>query len=209
MASFSNKAYHQIKRRIISLEMPPGSVIDEEALKKELGISRTPIREALQRLAREYLVAILPRRGMFVADIGITDLRQIFEARIPLEAACARLAAERAEEQSIAAMESLVQQIPAVCLMNDCRALMSIDEQMHELLARASNSKFVADGVGRLHALSLRFWHLTRDQMRSMEDAMREHIALVEALKRRDPEAAEAAIRRHLTDFQTRVRAVI
>ena len=116
MSSLSDEAYHQIKRRIVTLEMPPGSVIDESTLKEELGLWRTPIREALQRLAREDLVTILPRYGIFVDDIKVTDLRQIFEARVPLEIACVRLAAERASLQMVAAMETPSPSLTVACL---------------------------------------------------------------------------------------------
>jgi DNA-binding GntR family transcriptional regulator len=207
--SLGDKAYYKIKRNILTLAMPPGSLVDEETLKEALQMGRTPIREALQRLAREDMVKILPRRGMFVTDISVTDLRQIFEARVPLEIACARLAADRANEDAIAALEALVRQIPAACEATDRRSLMRIDEQIHELLFEASDSKFLADGLIWLYALSLRIWYLTVDQMGGMEDAMREHLALVEALKRRDADGAEVATRQHLAAFQDRVRAAL
>ena len=91
----SDKAYYLIRQRIITLELPPMSPIDEQALMEELQLGRTPIREALQRLAAENLVSIVPRRGMFVADISLTDLQQVFELRMMLEGFCARLAAQR------------------------------------------------------------------------------------------------------------------
>ena len=205
MPSLGDKAYHKIKQKIVTLEMPPGSMLDEAELKKTLGMGRTPIREALQRLAREDLVTILPRRGMFVTDISIADLRQIFEARVPLEIACVRLAAERASTEMIAELEALSQGVLTACEANDHRTLMRIDEQFHELLIKASNSKFLADGLVWLYALSLRIWYLTVDQMGGMEDALQEHLIIVEALNHRDPDLAEEAIRAHLAKFQTRI----
>ena len=74
------------QEKIVSLELPPGSVIDEAGLQEELDLGRTPIREALKRLSLEKLVVIIPRRGMFVSDIGITDLQQLYEVRVVLEA---------------------------------------------------------------------------------------------------------------------------
>ena len=209
MPSLGDKAYHKIKQKIVTLEMPPGSMLDEAELKKTLGMGRTPIREALQRLAREDLVTIMPRRGMFVTEISVADLRQIFEARVPLETACARLAAERASPELIAELEALAEGLPAALEANDHRTLMRIDEKFHELLVQASDSKFLADGLVWLYALSLRIWYLTVDQMGGMKDALQEHLTIVEALKRRDPDLAEAAIRTHLIKFQTRIRAVL
>ncbi len=209
MPSLGDKAYSKIKEKIVTLEMSPGSLVDEATLKEALQMGRTPIREALQRLAREDLVTILPRRGMFVTAISVADLRQIFEARVPLEIACARLAAERASAEMIAELKALAQQVPAASEANDHRTLMRIDEQFHELLIKASDSKFLADGLTWLYALSLRIWYLTVDQMGGMEDALQEHLTIVEALKHRDPDLAEAAIRTHLIKFQTRIRAVL
>src|SRR3979411_2722216 len=93
--SQSEEAYLRIRERIISLGMPPGSVVNESRLGEELKIGRTPIREALQRLARENLVRSIPHRGTFVTDVNITDLARITEVRVVLEGHAARLAAER------------------------------------------------------------------------------------------------------------------
>src|SRR6202166_1601825 len=93
--SQSEAAYLRIRERIVSLDMPPGSVVNETRLREELKIGRTPIREALQRLARENLVRSIPHRGTFVTDVNITDLARITEVRVVLESHCARLAAER------------------------------------------------------------------------------------------------------------------
>src|SRR5205809_1514706 len=94
--SQSELAYQRILDRVVSLEMPPGSVVNEARLREELKIGRTPIREALQRLARENLVRSIPHRGTFVTDVNITDLARITEVRVVLEAHAARLAAEKA-----------------------------------------------------------------------------------------------------------------
>src|SRR5436853_813009 len=91
--SQSEAAYVRLLDRIVSLEMPPGSVVNEARLREELKIGRTPIREALQRLGRENLVRSIPHRGTFVTDVNITDLARIAEVRVLLEAYAARLAA--------------------------------------------------------------------------------------------------------------------
>ncbi|MEE8391378.1 MAG: GntR family transcriptional regulator, partial [Anaerolineae bacterium] len=98
----SEKAYRLIKEKIITLELSPSKVISEQSLMEDLGLGRTPIREALLQLAKEDLVTVVPRRGMFVADISITDLQKISEVRIVLEGFCARLAAQRITKDQIA-----------------------------------------------------------------------------------------------------------
>ena len=93
--SLSEQAYHQIRKKILTLELAPGTIINEADLRHELGLGRTPIREALLRLAQQKLVTIVPRRGMFVTDIRLEDIRQLFELRLALERLAGQLAAQR------------------------------------------------------------------------------------------------------------------
>ena len=204
----SEKAYHLIKEDIITLELSPSSVIDEQALTKKLGLGRTPIREALCRLANEGLVRIVPRRGIFVADISITDLQKISEVRMFLEGFCARLAAQRVTADQIAQMETALQDLERVP-RGDARALMVIDERAHKLLYQAADNEFLAGILDRLYAPSLRLWYLTLDHLGDVGDAIGQHRGIVEALKARDGAQAEALIQQHIAEFQQRMRAVL
>ncbi|MGC9335974.1 MAG: GntR family transcriptional regulator [Anaerolineae bacterium] len=204
----SDKAYHEIRQRIITLEMPPTSAIDEQTLMEELQLGRTPIREALQRLAAENLVSIIPRRGMFVAEISLTDLQQVFELRMMLEGFCARLAAQRVSERQLADMGRLIQELEHVP-EGDRKALMSIDEQYHELLYAAADNEFLADSLRRLHALSFRIWYLVLDRLGSVREAMEQHIEITKALQARDEERAEKLLQQHISEFQKEIKAVL
>jgi DNA-binding GntR family transcriptional regulator len=204
----SEKAYHLIKHRIVTLELEPLSVIDERSLQEELGLGRTPIREALHRLAAEGLVFIAPRRGMFVAEISITDLAKLFEVRMVLEGFCARLAAQRITKDHLAQMEEVIQELERVA-DDDGKALMEIDERFHTLLYQAADNKFLAEALERLHALSFRLWHLALDRLGDVRGAMEQHIAITEVLKAGDGAQAEALLRQHIADFQQRIRAVL
>src|SRR4030088_1597012 len=112
--SQSEVAYLRIRDRIVSLDMPPGSVVQEARLREELEIGRTPIREALQRLAHENLVRSVPHRGTFVTDINITDLHRLTEVRTELEGFAARLAAERATAPDRAQMQALMTELTTI-----------------------------------------------------------------------------------------------
>jgi DNA-binding transcriptional regulator YhcF (GntR family) len=114
-ASLSEKAYHLIRDRIVSLRLPPGSMIDERELVADLGLGRTPVREALRRLAGENLVDVFPRRGMFVAGVDVGDLASISEARAELEGFAARLAAARATKEERRVCEELVHELDSSC----------------------------------------------------------------------------------------------
>ena len=148
----SQQAYECIKQQIVSLQLPPGAVINEMALREETGLGRTPIREALQRLAQEKLVLIAPRRGMFVSEIGITDLQKLFEARLVLEPFAARQAALHGRPQHWAEMADALAVEPSA----DNEILIAIDEKCHEIIYEAADNPFLADSLRMMYALSLR-----------------------------------------------------
>lgn len=204
----SDKAYELIRHKIITLELPPLAPIDEQALIEDLQVGRTPIREALQRLAAEDLVIFAPRRGMFVADVSITDLQKIFEMRLVLEGFCARLAAQRILPEQLGEMKALTSQLPFVA-EGDRRTLMQIDECFHDLLYQAADNEFVAESLRRLHALSLRLWHMVLDRLGTVRHAMEQHVAITAALEAGDEGRAETLIREHILEFQQELRAVL
>jgi len=204
----SDKAYELIRHQIITLQLPPLAPIDEQSLMNQLDLGRTPIREALQRLAAEDLVLLAPRRGMFVADISITDLQKIFEARLAIEGFCARLAAERATHAQLAKMEKIIERLEKV-EDSDSRELMAIDEEFHELLYEAADNEFVSETLRRLHALSFRLWHLVLDRLGDVRGALEEHREIFEALQERDCVRAEAVLQAHITEFQNQIKAVL
>jgi DNA-binding GntR family transcriptional regulator len=204
----SDKAYELIRHKIITLELPPLSAIDEQALMEDLGLGRTPIREALQRLAAEGLVFFAPRRGMFVADVSLTDLQKVFELRMILEGFCARLAAERITDGQMAEMEALIHDLEAVP-EGSSKALMALDERFHELLYQAADNKFLAESLRRLHALSFRIWHLVLDRLGNVRGAMEQHVQITRALQAGDGKRAETLVQRHVSEFQNEIKAAL
>jgi DNA-binding GntR family transcriptional regulator len=204
----SDKAYQLIRRKIITLELAPLSAIDEQALMEDLQLGRTPIREALQRLSSEGLVFFAPRRGIFVAEISITDLQKIFELRLILEGFCARLAAQRATPEHLALMDQVMDELRHVPV-GDSRALMAIDERFHELLYKAGDNQFLEDILNRLHALSFRLWYLVLDRLGDVRGAMEQHIEITKALHARDGSTAEQLLQQHISDFQQEIRSVL
>jgi len=204
----SEKAYRLIKEKIITLELPPSELIDEPALMEELGLGRTPIREALLQLESESLVTILPRRGLLVAGIKVTDLQQIFEVRMVLESFCARLAAQRITEEQMAEMEAILQDLERVP-DGDARALMDVDERVHTLMYQAAGNEFLADVLNRLYFLSLRLWYLALDRLGDVRAAIEQHRDSFEALRARDGARAEAFIQQHMVEFQRKIKAVL
>jgi len=206
MASLSERAYQEIRRKIVTLELPPSTVINEGRLMSELGLGRTPIREALHRLALENLVIILPRRGMFVSHIRLTDLQQIFEVRTELERLCIRLAVARVTPAQLAALDELAQEFREHRNSGNNQALMDLDRRFHLLFYAAADNSFLQEALERLYYLSLRLWYLALNKIGPMQEALDQHLIIVEALKKRDAALAEATIVQHIANFHERFR---
>jgi DNA-binding GntR family transcriptional regulator len=209
LSSLTREAYQRLRSLIVTLQLQPGALINEAQLMEQLALGRTPIREALQRLACEGLVVLRPRRGAFVASLNITDLHQIFEMRLVIEGQAAVLAAERATERDLAAMRATLDPLDRADASGDTQAFIDIDRTFHRALARAAHNKFLDYTLGRMYNLNLRLWYLALDRIGPMRTAIEEHRLVLEAITQHDGPAAEAAMRAHIGDFQTRIRAVL
>ena len=206
--SQSEEAYLRIRDRIVSLAMAPGSVVNEARLREELQIGRTPIREALQRLARENLVKSIPHRGTFVTDVNITDLARITEVRVVLESHAARLAAEKLSTADRRAVEELLAVVERRSV-TDQKQLMRLDQEIHQLVYRAARNPFLESTLERYFNLSLRLWYLVLDREVRLREAVDEHVELLKAILVGDGERAEQIMRRHVTGFEHEIRKVL
>jgi DNA-binding GntR family transcriptional regulator len=206
--SQSEEAYARILERIVSLEMAPGSVVNEARLREELKIGRTPIREALQRLARENLVRSIPHRGTFVTDVNITDLARITEVRVVLESHAARLAAEKLAAADREAIEELLELLHRG-YVTDQRDLMQLDQRIHRTVYGAARNPFLEATLERYFNLSLRLWYLVIDREVRLREAVDEHVELLRAILAGDADRAEDIMRRHVTGFEREIRKAL
>jgi DNA-binding GntR family transcriptional regulator len=207
-ASLSQRAYERIKQKIVSLELPPGSVIMEAELQAELGFGRTPVREALRQLSLEKLVTIVPRRGMFVTDIGVRDLQRLCEVRLELETLAVRLAAQRGVAEDWQRMEAVLAGLPGAAGL-DNGALIAIDQSCHELIYEAADNQFLRDTLITMYALSLRLWYFALAKIGDMRAAVLEHSAILAALKARDAALAARLMEEHIKTFQEEIQAAM
>jgi DNA-binding GntR family transcriptional regulator len=206
--SQSEEAYLRIRDRIVSLEMPPGSVVNESRLRVELQIGRTPIREALQRLSRENLVKSVPHRGTFVTDVNITDLARITEVRVVLEAHAARLATDRmsaGDRETFAKLLNVLESGPSL----DQRELMRLDQLIHRQIYKAARNPFLEATLERYFNLSLRLWYLVLDREIGLREALIEHMELLRAILAGDPDRADESMHRHVTNFEQQIRKAL
>ncbi|MDF1499890.1 MAG: GntR family transcriptional regulator [Anaerolineales bacterium] len=204
----ASKAYDLIKEKVIKIKMPPGSVIRETELMQELNLGRTPIREALKRLESENLVIVKPRQGIFVADIPITDLIQIFEVRVELESLCAYLASKRMTPQILTRMKDMAE-VYSESDKQDLNFLFNQDQQFHMLLAEAAGNRFLVDEIDYYYNLSLRIWYLVLNNVKPADIDIDAHLKILHAIEKRDHEAARKHMRKHIEQFHRTIKSYV
>src|SRR3954452_11515152 len=178
----ADRAYAELRDRIVTLGIAPGEPINEDALGRELQMGRTPVREAIKRLALERLVTVYPRRGTFASEINITDLAHISDVRQQLEGHAAYRAAERLTTARRAGLDALLAGIDATGGA-DGDELIELDAEIHRFVHRASANPYLEETLGRYFNLSLRIWYLVLDRLPHLTERVREHRALLEAIR--------------------------
>lgn len=208
-SSLSAVGYFRIRDLIVTLELAPGTVIDERELMARLQLGRTPVREALRRLADEGLVSIYARRGTVVAPVDVRDLAHVSEARVELEGLAARLAVERADAGDRDAASRLLTELASGDAPLGQRELIRLDQRVHHCVHHATHNRYLQATLDEYLTLSLRLWFLGLERVHRLDEAVDEHRGILLALLGGDPEAAEAAARAHVTGFWHEIRRVL
>ena len=204
-ASLADQAYVALRDLIVSLELPPGSAIKEPELTARLGIGRTPVREALRRLALERLVEVYPRRGMFVTTVDVRDLARLCEVRAVLEPEAARLAAERATRPDLEQIGALLEELGEPRRRDD-RVLIDLDERIHRTIYRCSHNQLLEETLDWYYTHALRIWMLALDRAQGLRDAVLEHHELLDAIARGNGDRAADLMRAHIEHFEAEMR---
>ncbi len=202
-----DRAYEQLRQLIVSLKIEPGLTVDELSLSKKLGIGRTPIREALQRLAAESLVIIIPRRGTRIAPIDLGELKEVEDLRWTLETLAARWAATRIGERELEALEHLIDQAESGELSATEDWDVEVDRRFHSTVAAAGQNRYLARELSHLYNLSIRLQYALRTQIASVGEELFDYRRIIAALRAQDPDAAEEGMREHLIDTRDRIAA--
>ena len=197
---------HTLRERIFAGELAPGVFLDEIALAEGLGISRTPLREALKVLTAEGLVRHEPRRGCFVNQVTEQDLDDIFPVIALLEGQCAHQAALRASDADLAALEVLHQRLVDHALARRINDYYAANFAIHEAIITLADNRWLAQVIGDLRKIV----KLSRLQQLHapgrLDQSLSEHLAVFAALKARDAHGAEAAMRTHITRQRAALR---
>jgi DNA-binding GntR family transcriptional regulator len=201
----ADRAYVAMRDRIVTLRLAPGTALREEELMRSLGLGRTPLREAVKRLALEGLVEVRPRSGTYVTDVEATDIVHIAEVRAELEAQAARLAAKRMDDALRASAAALDAELRAIDGTTGIGAYMRLDERVHHFVWEAAGNPYLLDALERLWALSLRIWHLVLERVAALPAAVHEQRALLDALVAGDARRAGARMRAHVQAFEAEI----
>jgi DNA-binding GntR family transcriptional regulator len=205
----AERAYHELRDRIVTLRLAPGTVLREDVLMRELAIGRTPLREAVKRLALENLVAVQPRRGTFVSAVDAADIIHITEVRADLEGFAAEQAAGRMTDGSRQAAHALLDELADIERVRDQDALMRVDERVHRLVWEAAANPYLLATLEQYFTLSQRVWYLVLDRVPGLGHAVHDQIQLLEALLEGDAPRARSTIREHVLVFQREILAAL
>lgn len=207
--TLTDRAYVEIEELIVTLQLAPGEAVSEQMLSERLGIGRTPIREALQRLARERLVTILPRRGVVVSAIDVAAQLRLLEVRRELERLVARGAARRATEAERERFSELARQFEKASRAGDDKTFMRTDREFNELCLAAVKNEFAAGAMGLMNSLSRRFWFHHYKQAADMPETAKLHADIARAIGEGDEGEAGAAVDRLLDNIQAFTKATL
>jgi DNA-binding GntR family transcriptional regulator len=200
----ADRAYVELRDQIVTLALPPGAPINEERLGRELQLGRTPLREAIKRLALENLISVYPRRGTFVTEINITDLADISDVRVQLEGHAAYRAAQRLTPEQREELDDLLERVS-----KPSGALMELDAEVHRFVYRCAGNPYLRETLERYLNLSLRVWYLVLARLPHLLERVLEHRDLLLAIRDGDAEAAREIAAEHVATFELEIRSVL
>src|SRR5215212_3534807 len=204
----ADRAYFGLRDRIVDLRLPPGVALREDELMRELGIGRTPLREAVQRLALENLVAVQPRRRTLVTDVHVEDIVHITQVRAELEGYAAEAAAGVMDEAATETAQALLAELEALGGENHDQ-LMRFDERIHRFTWQAARNPYLTDTLEQYFTLSLRVWYLVLYRVPDLPATVHDQADLLRALLAADGPRARTIMRDHVLAFQRDVRTAL
>ncbi len=203
--SLREQAYEAIKRQIISCELKPGEAVTVSGLAEFLGMGRTPVMQAIDRLMIDGLVEVMPRKGVVVCPFSLDDFIEIVEMRYINEVQAVRWAAEKGSPKDIESMRENTTALRKAAQERDIERMIELDRDFHRLVSRMSGNKILSEFIGNLHDRSVRFWFVS---LRTPDHDIRvceQHVSILEAIAARDPDGAELAMREHIQAFHANV----
>ena len=205
----ADRAYVELRDRIVTLRIRPGEPIDEDLIGSELAMGRTPVREAIKRLSLESLVTVFPRRGTFASEINISDLAHVSDVRRTLEGHAAYRAAQRLTDARREELNQLREDLDRSGELGDHARLMALDARVHRFIYACAENPYLEETLDRYFNLSLRIWHLVLDRLPHLMARVQEHDLLLGAIAAGQPEQARAIVAEHIDTFEREIRAAL
>lgn len=202
-------AYEQIEEAIITLRLAPGSSLSELQLSEMTGIGRTPIREAIQRLAREHLVVVLPQRGLLVPPIDVAKQLRLLETRREVERLICRSAARRANAEERAHFKRLATEFAQAGKSGDDVSFVRADREFNELCLATCRNEFAEGAMRLMHGLSRRFWYLHYKEAADLPQMAKLHANVAAAIAKGDIDGAGKALDALLDNIEDFTRATV
>ncbi len=201
------QAYQWLKEKIITLEYPMGSALVENDLCRELGLGRTPVREAIQQLASEGLIAIRPRKGTFVSNINFLDFENLLETRIMLETHVIRRLAGSIKPEQTEKLRSLFDDVPDLVEKCDITGLLRIERSFHQNLVSLLDNPYLNSIAENIYDLVARTWQLSfsRRSKSDLFNTLNEHLKILDELEKGNIKTAEEVALNHILDFRSKV----
>ena len=196
--------YEELKRQILIGEITPGTRMMEVELAEDMGVSRTPVREAIRKLEKEGLVTIEPRKGAYASNISIKDMVDVLEVRQGLEAMAAAIASEKISDAQKEELQNAVDQYRAAVESEDVEEIIKYDQKFHMLIVTYSGNKTLTQVFSTVQELAIRFRYIYYDDFNRYENMPNEHQEIEEAIMSGDSEKARIAADQHvarLKDF--------
>jgi DNA-binding GntR family transcriptional regulator len=207
--TLTEQAYLRLEEMIVTLKLAPGAILSEQALSLELGIGRTPTREALQRLAREGLVLVLPRKAILVTETDPRKQLLVLEVRREIERLLVRVSAERASVAERARFQAIADGMETAAESKDDIAFLRLDRELNTLLVEAAYNEYAARIMRFLNGHSRRFWYLHYKQAADLPKMARLHADEARAIARGKPDRAMAASDKLIDYVENFIRATV
>lgn len=211
-ASLAEQAYLTLRDRLIMLEIAPGEPLQEGRIAEELGVGRTPVREAIKHLELDHLVVSYPRRGTFATTVDITALAAITQVRAALEPVAVRAASANQDPSARAALEESLRSLDALEAepeAADPRHALQVDVGVHRAIYRACGNVYLAETLLRLDNLSTRIWCVAMHRLPGLTSHVTELREMLDAMLTGDDDRAAELVAQHVAEFESSIRTVL
>ena len=189
--SLAEQAYRVLEEKLVTLQLEPGAVISEGQLIDITGLGRTPVREAMQRLAQQELIEVMPRKGLLVAPVSLSGMLHILETRRPLEQVIVHRASLNARDDQRSGLAALARDLAT--LHDDFAGFLQLDQKLDELLDACAGNPYASAAVAPLRSHCRRFWYYNRQRLQ-LADAVSAHSKMARLIARRDYGGAQKAV---------------